>query len=619
MRLDVATDSDISGATESAYTLVSDDEGKTVKVKVSFTDDAGNAEELASTSTLPVVSDPPTSPAGEIEVGTGASDELVVSWTQPSAGPAPLGYKVQWKSGDASYDGSADSTRQAEIKHSGSEQTHTISGLTNGTEYTVRVIAHNAAGEGPASAEVTATPQAPNFIIILADDLGYADVGFNGATEIQTPNIDSLAASGIIFENGYVSSPICSPSRAGLLTGRYPVRFGMEGQISYNPFDPQMGLPLEETIFAEYLSDAGYHNGMFGKWHLGSADHFTPRERGFDYFYGFLPGAHSYWTVDASKPSSGKVVPLIKNTEAVEFGGYLTDSLTTMATYFIRNNQNDPFFLYMAYNAPHPPLQAPRELHNKYEHINNWKRRWYLAMVDSLDQNIGRILETLEDTGIRDNTVIIFLSDQGASEDWGGDNGQLSGHKGDYSEGGIRVPFVASWPSRWPKDIRYGPSVISLDISATLMALANATATDETRPLDGVNLDPYLRGTNTEDPHEALFWRKTDGDEDSEGGAESMKAVRSGNMKLVKRGDSPPELYNLETDISESVNVIGSKRVEATRLANLWNEWNRDNVPGNAFPYLSDYKSLVSAWFKEQADERRNRAEQRQADTIVIE
>ena len=488
----LADDADIAGATGGSYTLVADDEDKTIKVRVSFTDDAGNEETLtsATATSLPL--------------------------------PAP---------------------------------------------------------EDP-----------PNIVLIFVDDLGYKDVSFNGATEIQTTNIDRLANEGIVFNNGYVTYPTCSPSRAGLLTGRYQSRFGLEGNLAYMPFDKGLGMPLEETTFPTYLQEAGYRTGIVGKWQLGAAHHFTPLKRGFDYFFGFLGGGHDYWNIDASNPGSEYSVPLVENKSTATFTGYLTDALTNKAIEFMEEEQDDPFFLYLAYNAPHDPYQAPSELVQKYRNIGDSDRRTYLAMVDSLDQNVGRVLKALEQSDQRDNTIVFFLSDNGGTQ--AGDNGPLRGGKGKFYEGGIRVPFVASWPARWPQGETYEPMVISLDIAATALEMAGATVTDDTRPLDGVNLDPFLRGEEVDPPHEALFWRhwRTGG-----------YAVRSGNMKLVKERTGEPMLFDLDDDIGETRDLLASDAETASELASLWNEWNLDNSSGSLFYGIGEYKDRLREFTEEYA------------------
>ena len=456
----------------------------------------------------------------------------------------------------------------------------------------------------------------PNIVLIFVDDLGYNDVSYNGATEIKTPNIDRLAGEGVIFSSGYVAHPTCGPSRAGLMTGRYPARFGMEANLAYAPFDDQHGLPVEEKTIATYLQDTGYRTGIVGKWQLGAAAPFHPLNRGFDYFYGFLGGEHDYFTVDTTRPGF-VYLPLNDNRGASGFDGYLTDALTDRAVEFVNDATPDPFFLYLAYNTPHIPLQAPRELVRKYSHIDDPRRRTYLAMVDSLDQNVGRVLTALEQSGQRDNTLIFFLSDNGGvypTEDYPelnwADNAPFSKGKGSFSEGGIRVAFAASWPARWPQGETFEPMVSSMDIAATALGLAGGAA-DPARPLDGVNLDPYLVGEANGPPHEALFWRQA-----AWPGASpkiTKFAVRSGRVKLVKdTNEGEAQLFDLERDPGETRDLIDGDTETAARLAGLWNAWNRENLSINIYLYDSYYQSERAEFARELAE----RLRLREAETL---
>ena len=444
----------------------------------------------------------------------------------------------------------------------------------------------------------------PNVVLIFVDDLGYRDVGYNGATEIETPNIDRLAAEGVVFSSGYVVHPFCGPSRAGVMTGRYPARFGMEWNVPYAPFDPEQGLPAEETTLATHLQTAGYRTGLVGKWQLGAAPPFHPLNRGFGYFYGFLAGGHDYFAVDVTRsPADEYLLPLSEGRGAAGFSGYLTDALTDRAVEFVRGGRDDPFFLYLAYNAPHAPLQAPADLVERYAHVADEDRRAYLAMVDSLDRNVGRVLDALEGAGKRDNTIVFFLSDNGGvapldylpDQDWA-DNGPLNGGKSTFLEGGLRVPFVASWPAGWPQGATYGRPVVSLDVAATAMALAGAPQ-DPARPLDGVNLDPFVRGEADGFPHEALFWRQWRNDDDL-----VTYAVRTAaGEKLVKVYDLPPALYDLRSDLGETRDLAAADPEAVARLEALWGEWNRAN-PGNLFPNEADYQRDVARYRSELAD-----------------
>ena len=434
----------------------------------------------------------------------------------------------------------------------------------------------------------------PNVLIILADDLGYNDVGFNGATEVNTPNIDRLAEAGVVFTNGYVSDPLCAASRAGIMTGRYQSRFGYELNPDRSDYFHSAGLPLPERTIADYLKAAGYRTGMAGKWHLGGGQPYHPLNRGFDTYYGVLPDnliRHDYWGLmdDQSADTGAAHLPL-SDWETNRFSGYLTDVLTDHALAFLNEPGDDPFFLYLSYNAVHNPLQAPDDIIEKYRHIEDPGRRTYLAMVDSLDQNIGRVIAQLKTSGRWDNTLTFFLGDNGGHEHPRGraDNSPLRLGKKALFEGGIRVPFVAVWPGRWPAGETYDPMVISLDIAATPL-----TAAGERPPrLDGVDLDPFIRGQGDGPPHTVLAWRVfTNGDE-------LLFAVRSGDLKLTNvagaagldRGEI--QLYNLKNDIGETRNLIGENPELVAKYADLWNDWNRRNLYFEAFPVETQHLRL---------------------------
>ena len=420
----------------------------------------------------------------------------------------------------------------------------------------------------PASAD-----DAPNIVVIVADDLGYADLSYNGAADIETPNIDQLARDGVTFSNGYAPYPTCSPSRAGLMTGRYPSRFAMEANLAYAPADVHHGLDVRETLFAVGLQRAGYRTGMIGKWHLGASRPFYPMHRGFHTFYGFLGGGHDYFRVDAAVFAVDEyLAPLSHDHGMTGLSGYLTDRLTDQAIAFASDLERQPFYLHLAYNAPHSPLQAPESIVEKYERVKDSRRRNYLAMVDALDQNIGRLIDALKAAGIWRNTAVFFVGDNGGDERWV-DSKPLRGQKGSFHEGGIRVPFLASWPARWPQGETFEHPVIGLDVAATALAIGGGEA-DPARPLDGVNLDPFLRGEASGPPHEALFWRALWAGKQPR----ARFAVRSGDAKLVLDDiDAAPALFNLRADPSERVNLAEQLPDLAERLAGLWNEWNAGN------------------------------------------
>ena len=457
----------------------------------------------------------------------------------------------------------------------------------------------------------------PNVVLIFVDDLGYNDVGYNGAEDIETPNIDRLAAEGVVFSDGYVTHPFCGPSRAGLMTSRYPARFGMEYNLAYAPEDDDHGLPVEEPTFAEGLQAAGYRAGLVGKWQLGAALPFHPNTRGFDYFYGFLGGAHDYFTVRHQSAPGSDFAPLNDGFAETEFDGYLTDALTDRAVDFIGADGDAPFFLYLAYNAPHTPLQAPDSLVRKYSHVEDPDRRVYLAMIDSLDQNVGRVMHALDAAGKREDTLVFFLSDNGGVSptphttfDWA-DNAPFRDGKNSFHEGGVRVPFIGSWPGGWPQGVVYGEPVSSMDVGATALALAGAPQ-DPERPLDGVDLTPYVRGEEQGRPHEALFWRQW-----SRATTIITYAVRSGDMKLVKSDpDGAPALYDLANDPGETRDLIAEQPEAARRLALLWNDWTAGN-PGNLYPFPSVYDDELDDARRSVAEEYR-RAGRDDGDLFLI-
>ncbi|MEM6330837.1 MAG: sulfatase-like hydrolase/transferase [Planctomycetota bacterium] len=428
----------------------------------------------------------------------------------------------------------------------------------------------------PPGAEAAETRRPPNVIVIVADDLGYADVGFNGSTEIPTPALDGLAAGGVRFTNGYVTFPVCSPSRAGLITGRHQQRFGHERNPIYNPRDDTMGLPLGEKTMADVLSAAGYTSCAIGKWHLGAHEVFHPLARGFDEFFGFLSGGHEYfpdkWTLDGGGFHwQGYQTKLLRNRTRVEETEYLTDALSREAAAYVRRQRDTPFFLYLCYNAPHTPMQAPAEAKARFRHIANKKRRTYAAMVSVMDTGIGRVLDAVSEAGQGEHTLVFFLSDNGGPTANASDNGELRGHKGDVYEGGLRVPFVASWPGVLPAGLRYDQPVSSLDIFATAATQAGAVPhVPAGKPLDGVDLVPFLTGQNQGPPHDALFWRSGD---------KGAMAVRVGKDKLLQPHESAgAELYDLETDLSEGVDQAVNQQGRAASLRQRWEQWNREMI-----------------------------------------
>ena len=393
---------------------------------------------------------------------------------------------------------------------------------------------------GPPGTEPPEAGPPPNVILILADDLGYADVGFQGLKDFATPNIDRLAGSGIRFTSGYVSHPYCSPSRAGLLTGRYQHRFG---HIHNPKFRAGEGLPLSETLLPETLVQAGYVSGIVGKWHLGDAPRFRPRERGFDEFFGLIGGGHDYFK-SAGSDAREYLIPLSENGEDVPVEGYLTQQLTDAALDFVRRHADRPFFLYLAYNAPHGPLQAPPELRERVKSIEDPRRQTYGAMVTSLDDGVGDLLAQMDELDLTESTLVFFLSDNGGPTPANAsDNTPLRATKGTVYEGGVRVPFVVAWPGTLPAGKQYDPPVSALDIFPTVLAAAGIELPPN---LDGVDLLPYLTGAKQGVPHRQLYWY-------SDAGAQF--AVRTINRKLVRALDRRAEVYAILDDMSEATDI----------------------------------------------------------------
>ncbi|HIK93178.1 MAG TPA: N-acetylgalactosamine 6-sulfate sulfatase [Planctomycetes bacterium] len=395
----------------------------------------------------------------------------------------------------------------------------------------------------------------PNLIVIMADDLGYADVGFNGCRDIPTPHIDSIAENGVKFTSGYVLYAVCGPSRAGFITGRYEQRFGFERNPQYRPDDPNMGLPTDETTIAGSLSKVGYRCGVVGKWHLGANEVHHPLKRGFHQFFGHLGGDHRYMPEELTIKDSAAATDeaesyrtwILSDHTPVKTTRYLTDEFSNAAVSFVSSNKDYPFFLFLSYNAPHTPLQATTKYIDRFPNITDKKRKTYAAMVSAVDDGVGRVLSKLRELKLEDNTLVFFLSDNGGPTTRNGSrNTPLKGDKGDAWEGGYRVPFAARWPRGLPKGQAYNQPVSSLDIFATIAALSGAP-TDPQRPLDGVNLIPYVTGKKNGPPHEAIYLRMFD----------SQKfAIRSGDHKLViPARNVKPQLYDVTADVSESTNL----------------------------------------------------------------
>jgi arylsulfatase A-like enzyme len=430
----------------------------------------------------------------------------------------------------------------------------------------------------------------PNILVILSDDQGYADAGFQGCKDTPTPQLDRLARAGIRCTNAYVSHPFCSPSRAALLTGRYQQRFGHENNPFYDPNDHREGLPTTEKLLPEFLREAGYVTGWIGKWHLGAAPEFRPQNRGFMETFGFLGGGHHYqnwkpitapvhWEL-LKKHSDGEYcIPIERNGQPVEVTDHLTVAFGREAASFIQRHKTKSWFLYLAFNAPHTPNEPTPERLAQFASIADKKRRAYAAQVSLLDDAVGATLAALRDSGQEQRTLVFFFSDNGGPIGPTGNgsiNTPLRAGKGTVYEGGIRVPFLVSWPGRLPTGRDYTLPVSSLDVFATALSLAGVPLPTD-RPPDGVNLVPFLTGANTKTPHDRLFWRV--------GGGDQM-AGRDHDLKLVRLRNHTDELYNLDGDIGEANDLAGTRAMEAQTLRAEVDNWNKTLVPP-AFPGLS--------------------------------
>ena len=446
----------------------------------------------------------------------------------------------------------------------------------------------------------SAEPRRPNILFIVADDLGYGEPGCYGGTDIPTPHLDALAAGGVRFTHGYVTAAFCAASRAALLTGRYQTRFGFE----FNPIGaknaaPGIGLPAGEKTVADHLRATGYATALVGKWHLGGTAEFHPQRRGFDEFFGFLHEGHTYvphpwegvttwlrrralpdggtgrwtspdgrlvWTthMGGNEPDYDADNPLLRSSQPVDERANLTDAFTREANDFITRHRTQPFFLYLAYNAVHSPMQAPEAYLAKFAHLPDLHRRLFAAMLAHLDDNVGRVLAHLRATGLAENTLVVFLSDNGGpTKELTSRNDPLRGGKGELWEGGIRVPFIVSWPGRITPRTDATP-VISLDATATALALAGISAPPT--PLDGVNLWPLLSGKSTAAPHSALYWRVGE-----------RHAIRQGDWKLLRQRGAW-QLYDLAHDVGEQTDRATAEPARTQALAALWETWNAAQV-----------------------------------------
>ena len=403
----------------------------------------------------------------------------------------------------------------------------------------------------------------PNIVVIVSDDAGYADFSFQGSRQIATPQLDAIRRGGVLCQSGYVSASVCSPSRAGLLTGRYQQRFGHEFNIP-PAYSETNGLPLSEVLLPAALRDQGYRTIGLGKWHLGYAPKFHPQSRGFDDFFGFLQGARSYFPL----PRPTRLNRLLRDRQPVpERFDYLSEELGKQATDYIAAHRERPFFLYLSFNAVHTPMHATPELLDRVpQQIQDPRRRKLVAMTLALDDAIGAVDAALREHHLDKKTLLFFLNDNGGARTNASSNRPLRGRKGSPFEGGIRVPFLVRWPDRLPADSTYALPVSALDIFATSLAAAGHQGPRE-NPLDGVDLIPYLDGTKAGRPHQQLYWRRG-----------QNLAIRDGDWKLLHYRGGPPRLFDLAHDPGEKQELSAQHPQRVAQLSAQLQTWNQTLV-----------------------------------------
>lgn len=404
----------------------------------------------------------------------------------------------------------------------------------------------------------------PNLVIFYADDLGWGETGVFGCKDIPTPHIDSLAKNGVKFPQGYVAATYCSPSRAGLMTGRYPTRFGHE----FNSVANKTGLHLKETTIADRLKSLGYATACVGKWHLGGGPEYRPTRRGFDEFFGTLantPFFHPTNFVDS------RISDDVRKIDDDSF--YTTDAYAERSVDWIEKNKSKPMFLYLPFNAQHAPLQAPQKYLDRFPKITDEKRKTFAAMMSAMDDAIGRVVAKVREIGQEENTLYFFIGDNGGpTQSTTSQNGGLRGFKMTTFEGGPRVPFIAQWKGKLAAGRTYEFPVFNLDVLPTIVTAAGGKV-DPAWKLDGVDLMPYLTGANKSRPHETLYWRYG-----------PQWGIRQGDMKLVvsKGGSGEPELYNLAADFAESKNLVSAQPEKVKELQALWNKWSAEQAEPSA-------------------------------------
>jgi arylsulfatase A-like enzyme len=422
------------------------------------------------------------------------------------------------------------------------------------------LLAGSFAGDGLRADDATK----PNLVIFYSDDQGWGETGCYGNPEIPTPHIDSLAKNGVRFTQGYVAATYCSPSRAGLLTGRYPTRFGHE----YNAVANKSGLRLDQVTLANRLKDLGYATCCVGKWHLGNGMEYRPTKRGFDEFFGTLANTPFF---QPKNFVDSRISDAVREVTDPNF--YTTDTYAERSIDWLEKNKGQPWFLYLPFNAQHAPLQAPQKYLDRFPNISDEKRRMFAAMLSAQDDAVGRVLGKIRELGQEESTLIFYIADNGGpTQSTTSKNGGLRGFKMTTYEGGPRVPFISQWKGHWPSGLVYDAPVLNLDVFPTMMAAAGGKISDSDM-LDGVDLAPFLTGANKARPHETIYWRFG-----------QQWAIRHGDLKLVvaRGGSGKPELYDLAVDYSESKDLASSRPEDVQKLQAKWNAWNAEQAPPSA-------------------------------------
>lgn len=477
----------------------------------------------------------------------------------------------------------------------------------------------------------------PNIIFLVVDDLGKYEISSYGSETMKTPHIDQLASEGVRFTDCYVNAPVCAPSRAGMMTGRYPTRYGFETQpmelypnnlaayfagkyfmntgdfqvVTKPKFPPEwqmvkQGVPPTEFTLADILQTRGYTTGCIGKWHLGHSEKQIPNEMGFDEQYGFY-GAFTLYSEKRKSPNYVHYIQdsysskyqwkmgrketsaIRRNNKVIHEERYTTNAILEEGVEFIARNRNNPFFLYLAFNAPHVPFQAPKAYYEMYSHVKEENKRVYYAMIHALDDAIGSLNDKLKMLGLEENTIIYFISDNGgASYTKATDNGPYKGGKLTTFEGGVNVPFIMKWKGRIEAGTVYENPVSSMDIFMTSVKIAECPLPED-RVYDGVNLMPYLVGTNKEAPHEIFYWK-----------ADHIHGMRKGDWKFLQSTrDNWVELYNLKEDRYEQYDLNSAKPEILMQLQEDYDQWMRQQAPP-LWPRIMDHKFIIDGkvyWF----------------------